>query len=484
MGSVSSRPRAAAAPAAAGRTSSGGVRLLVVLSATFLGQFDFFVVNVAGPSIRTDLGAGASALELIVGGYAFAYAAGLITAGRLGDLLGYRRMFIVGMSAFGVASLLCGLSQGPTQLIVARLLQGAAASVMLPQVLAFITAGVRPERRAAAIAWYGVAAGIGSICGQVLGGVLVDDTGPQGWRLIFLVNIPVALAAAVAAYVVLPRPARRPARLDPLGALGLTLTLALFLLPVTIGSGAGWPAWSRWSLALGPVLVVATVLVERRVARLGGVPVVPVALLRLPTYAAGLLASAAFMFFFPSFMFTLTLLLQDGLRLDPLHAGLVFVPAGVTFSVGALAARSLFARGGIWAPLAGCALTAGALAGLVALTGTRGTAAPTPAIVALAAAMSLGNGIVLPTLTTVAVSDVPGEVAGAASGLIATVQQFASAAGVAVIGTVLFSAAGHGGAAGTVHGATVAAGVELGLVGLVAASLLLVRRAQRGSVMD
>jgi MFS family permease len=452
--------------------------MVVVLTATFLGQFDFFVVNVAGPSIQAALGTGSASLELIVGGYAFAYAAGLVTAGRLGDVLGYRRMFVTGMTAFGLASLLCGISQSPTQLVLARLLQGAAASVMLPQVLAYITATIAPARRGAAIAWYGVAAGVGSICGQVLGGVLVEDTGRDGWRLIFLVNIPVALVAALVAALVLPRPARRKARFDPYGAVGVTATLATMLVPLTLGSGDGWPAWTWWCLGAAPVLAVLTAIGERRLAQRGGAPIIPIALLRVRTFAAGALATTAFMLFFPSFMFTLTLLLQDGLTLDPLGAGLVFVPAGVAYSVSALGARTLFGRFGIRAPLAGCALTGVALAALAVVTARDDTGAPVVVITLLAALMSLGNGVVMPTLTSVTLRDVPGGLAGTASGLLATVQQFASAAGVAAIGTVFFAVARHtGGAIGSVHGATASSLVDLGLVGVVAASLLVVRRA-------
>lgn len=167
----------------------GGLMLVVLLSATFMGQFDFFVVNVAAPSLQRDLHAGAGALELIVGGYAFAYASAMITAGRLGDLFGHRRLFVVGTSGFALTSLLCALAQNTEQLVAARLAQGLTGALMIPQVLALITATSPPKSRASAFGWYSAAAGLGSIAGQVLGGLLIQaDVAGLAWRTIFLVT--------------------------------------------------------------------------------------------------------------------------------------------------------------------------------------------------------------------------------------------------------------------------------------------------------
>jgi MFS family permease len=186
-----------------------GPMLVVLLSAWFMAQFDFFVVNVAAPSLQRELGAGPAALQLIVGGYIFAYAGGMITGGRLGDLYGYRRLFVGGMIAFTIASLLCGIAAHPAQLVVARLVQGCTAAIMVPQVLAVITSVFPPETRPRALGWYGAAGGLGSIAGQVLGGLLVTaDLFGLGWRIIFLINLPVGAVAAVLAVRLLPRSPR------------------------------------------------------------------------------------------------------------------------------------------------------------------------------------------------------------------------------------------------------------------------------------
>ncbi|GAA3465640.1 hypothetical protein GCM10018965_001920 [Nonomuraea roseola] len=220
--------------------------MAVLLAAWFMAQFDFFVVNVAAPAFERELHADAAALELIVGGYAFAYAGGMITGGRLGDQYGHRRLFVVGVLAFTAASLLCGLAATPLQLIVARLLQGLAGAVMVPQVLAVITATFPAGARARALAWYGAAGGLGSLAGQVLGGLLLHaDVLGLGWRVIFLVNLPVGLVTALLAWRLLPgHESRAAVRLDPLGALGIAFTLGLVLVPLALGRTEGWPLWT------------------------------------------------------------------------------------------------------------------------------------------------------------------------------------------------------------------------------------------------
>lgn len=225
--------------------------LAVALTATFMGSFDLFVVNVATEALRADLRASDAALELVVSGYAFAYAAGLITGGRLGDRFGYRRTFVAGMVAFTVTSLLCGLAQGAGELVVARMAQGLSAAVMVPQVLSLVTARFPAAHRGRATGWNGAMAGIGSIAGQLLGGVLLQaDVFGLGWRAVFLVNVPVGVVASVAAWRMLPPHVAGPRRqFDALGALGVTATLALLLVPLALGRDEGWPVWTWVCLA-------------------------------------------------------------------------------------------------------------------------------------------------------------------------------------------------------------------------------------------
>ena len=194
--------------------------LPVVLMAMFMAGFDIWAVNVAAPSLQRDLHVSDAALQLIVGGYAFMYASGMVTGGRLGDLFGHRRMFMIGVISFATASLLCGLAQSSGQLVAARLLQGLTGAVMVPQVLALITATFPVRERSRALAWFGVTMGIGFVSGQILGGGLIEaNVLGLGWRAIFLVNVPVGMLALIAAAIVVPhaRGQRRPAwtRLAP-----------------------------------------------------------------------------------------------------------------------------------------------------------------------------------------------------------------------------------------------------------------------------
>jgi EmrB/QacA subfamily drug resistance transporter len=418
--------------------------LPVILSATFMALFDFFVVNVAAPSLEHDLRAGPAALELIVGGYAFTYASGMVTGGRLGDLFGYRRLFVAGMAAFTVASLLCGLARTPGELVAARLLQGLTGAAMVPQVLALITSTFPVEERPRAMSWFGVTAGIGSIAGQVLGGLLLDaDLFGLGWRVIFLINVPVGIVALAFALRLLPhhRASRRP-RLDLIGTVGVSGSLALLLVPLILGREEGWPAWTWISMAAAPPVLAATLWWEQRLVRRGGEPLLDLTLFRNRAFAAGLPVNAAVLAYFGSFMFVLTLLLQGGLGLSPLEAGLTFTPLGVLFSVTSVLGRSLVARYGLRVMTAGTVIVGlGLVVMIVELHELGGGITPEWLLIPTSL-VGLGQGLVLPTLIGAVLAGIRPSHGGAAAGVLTTTQQFASAAGVAALGAVFFSGLG------------------------------------------
>ena len=320
--------------------------LPVVLLAMFMAGFDIWVVNVAGPSLQRDLHVSDAALQLIVGGYAFMYASGMVTGGRLGDLVGYRRMFMIGVASFAVASLLCGLAQSPAELVGARLLQGLTGAAMVPQVLALITATFPAPERSRALAWFGVTMGLAFVSGQILGGLLLQaDVLGLGWRAIFLVNVPVGAAALIAAALVVPRARghRRP-RLDPPGAAGVSASVALALVPLTLGHDEGWPAWTWACLAACVPVFALTLAWERRLTRRGGEPLLDLPLFRDRAFSAGAALNFALVFFFGSFMFVLTLLLQDGLGQSPLRAGLEAGPLALAFTTMSILGPRLAAR--------------------------------------------------------------------------------------------------------------------------------------------
>src|SRR5580704_14983284 len=268
--------------------------LAVLLTGAFLAPLDFFIVNVAMPSITTGLGATAADVQLVISGYAVVYSVFLITGGRLGDIYGRKSIFLIGLLGFALASALCGLAWSPFALIVARLLQALAAAAMAPQALASVHALFPAHERGRALSIYGIALGLSSIAGQLLGGALVGaDIGGFGWRLIFLINLPIAAAAFVAALPLLreTRGGTRP-RLDFGGVLLSAAALTALVLPLIEGRERGWPWWSIALLLTAPLFAEAFRRYEIRLARLGGEPLVAIDVFQSPGLLRGLGAIA------------------------------------------------------------------------------------------------------------------------------------------------------------------------------------------------
>lgn len=423
--------------------------LLTVLVGTFLPMTDFFIVNVALPTIDRDLVAPAGMLQLVVAGYAIAYALLLVVGGRLGDALGRRRLFILGMAAFTVTSLACGLAPDAGALVAARALQGAASAMMLPQVLSTIQATRSGPGRARALGSYAATGGIAAVAGQLLGGLLVSaDIGGLGWRPIFLVNVPVGIAGvAMAARFVPDTRSDDPAPVDRRGTLLLGTAILALLIPLTEGRSLGWPAWTLALLSVAPLAAVAFVRAERALEDRGGVPLVPITLLRIRSLRRGLLLAVPFFAGFSGFMFVVALTLQDHTGLSPLTAGAVLVPMAAGFLAASLSTASLMARFGRRV------LTAGALiqaTGLVAVIAELAAFWPHPGPLPMAPGMlvlGIGQGLIMSPLFGVVLSEVPPRKAGAGSGVLATTQQSALALGVATVGSLYLVLAGGLGAA-------------------------------------
>ncbi len=458
--------------------------LPVVLMAMFMAGFDIWAVNVAAPSLQRDLHVSDAALQLIVGGYAFMYASGMVTGGRLGDLVGYRRMFMTGVITFAAASLLCGFARSPGELVGARLLQGLTGAVMVPQVLALITAAFPVRERTRALAWFGVTMGLGFVSGQILGGGLIQaNILGLGWRAIFLVNVPVGIMALIAASAVVPHAwAERRPRLDLVGAAGVSGSLALALVPLTLGRDEGWPPWTWASLAAALPVLALTVAFERRLGRRGGEPLLDLALFRDRAFSAGLTVNFGLVFFFASFMFVQTLLLQAGLHQSPLHAGVEALPMAATFTTMSILSPRLAARLGARSVSAGAGIAVLGAAAL-AVTGLRLGGHLTGWDVAPATAViGLGQGMALPSLIGVVLMHVRPERAGAAAGILTTTQQFGAASGIAIVGAVFYGAIGAvPDRASFVSGMVLAMMVNALLLAVGAAvTLLLPRRAAEG----
>ncbi|MCN9239574.1 MFS transporter [Streptomyces sp. RY43-2] len=422
-------------------TRLSGLGLFTVLLGAALPLVDFFIVNVALPTIGKDLHASEALLELVVAGYGVAYAVLLVLGGRLGDLFGRRRFFLGGMAAFGLTSLACGLAPDAWTLVVARVAQGAASAAMLPQVLATIQAATAGQRRAKAMSLYGATAGLSMVAGQILGGLLVAaDIAGTGWRSVFLVNLPVVLVGlALAARAVPETRSPRPEPVDRAGTVLLALSLLTLLVPLTEGRAAGWPLWTWPTLAAFPFAAWAFYAVERREDRLGRTPLVPPSLFALVSLRRGLVMIVPFCIGFSGFMFVIAVALQQGAGLGPVPAGLALAPLATTFFVVSLYGPRLIARFGTRVVTAGGLLQATGLA-LIALAAWRSW--PHLGVVELlpgAAVAGVGQSLQLPVLLRIVLSEVPSARAGVGSGVMATTQQSAMALGVATLGSLFLA---------------------------------------------
>lgn len=426
--------------ASAGQPARLRLPLLVMLSGTLLVVVDFFIVNVALPSIRQELHADASTLQWVVAGYALATAAGLITGGRLGDLFGRPRMFMLGLLLFTLASLGCGMAPTASLLLAARVAQGAAGALLQPQVLAMLSIAYTGPARAKAFAAYGLTLGLGATAGQLLGGALIAvDWGGLGWRTCFLINLPVGIAALAAAPKALAHLAgsRRSSRLDLSGAFLVAIAAVGIVWPLVEGRAAGWPAWTIATLVAALLLLPLVRWQQAARERRGLDALLPVALLTNRGFTAGLATVLAFYAGNAALYFVLALYLQEGLQLTPLRAGGVFTALALGFFITSMAAPRLAARFG-GAPIARGALLLAA-AHLLQMANIR--LWPSHFLLPglpLLALQGAALGIVMAPLSSAVLARVPAQHAGAASGVLATLQQVGNALGVALVGVVFF----------------------------------------------
>jgi EmrB/QacA subfamily drug resistance transporter len=454
--------------------------LAVLLLAAAIDLIDVTVVNIALPAIRDDLGASAAQLEWIIAGYTLAFALTLITGGRLGDVHGRRRMFLVGVAGFTLASLACGLAWSAEALVAARVVQGAFAGLMVPQVLSTINVSFPSEERPKAYGLYGAVAGIATVSGPLVAGLLVQgDLFGLDWRPIFLINLPVGLVtfAAALAFVCESRESDAP-RLDLAGVGLVTAALLLLLFPLVQGHEQGWPAWMFVSMAASvPVLALFAVQQARR-ARSGDAPLVPPVLFSKRAFTGGVLAALTFFSGIAGFFLVLTLTLQAGLEFSPLHTALTYLPWSLGIAVAAGASVNLAPRLGRRLTVAGALTMAAGMGALLAAVEHAGDELSSWWLLPGLLLSGLAMGMVAPTLVDVTLAGVHGRDAGSASGVLNTAMQLGGAIGVALIGVVYFGALDEQGFVGALDEAL---WFQVGVFLLSAlAMLLLPRRASAG----
>jgi EmrB/QacA subfamily drug resistance transporter len=415
------------------------------MAGTFMIVLDFFIVNVALPSMQMDLHASTSAIEWVVAGYCLTFAACLITAGRLGDLIGRRRTFSLGLGLFTLASLACGVAPNEELLIAARLVQGVAAALISPNVLAIIGVAYQGPERVRAITVYGMVMGFAAAGAQLIGGALVQaDVAGLGWRTVFLINLPIGVVGLLLASSHLPESRSPDARIDIVGTLLIMTGLTAVLLPLVDGRQQGFPEWTWLSLGLAPVILAAFVVHQLRLSRRGGGPLLELRLFKERSFSAGLITQLAFWSGMASFFVVLALYLQQGRGLNALQAGLVFSILAGAYLVTSLRAPKLTLRYGRRLILVGALTLA---AGYALLLVGVGVAAPDRWVLVLAPGLLLagtGMGLCITPLVATVLSRVPPQFAGAASGTLSTVQQLGNALGVAIAGLLFFGSLSGG----------------------------------------
>lgn len=411
--------------------------LAVVLVGDVMDLVDATIVNVAGPAIRDDLGGGAATLQWLGAAYTLTFAIFLITGARLGDIVGRRRMFLIGAGGFLLSSLGCALAPTPEVILVTRALQGGFGALLIPQGFGMLKQVFAEQEMSKVFGLFGPVLGISTIAGPIVAGLLVDaDLFGTGWRMVFLINLPIGLIALIAAVKVLPRNDPTPGiRLDLVGMLLVGLAAVCLVYPLIEGRQVGWPLWSFGLLAVGLALTVAFVGYERRRQHS---PLIELSLLRNRSYTGGVLTALGFFATLGGVMLVLSLFLQLGQGFSPARTGLALAPMSVGIVVSMLASFALIARLGRALLHVGIAITA---LGMVVLALTVGAANEidgwtlTPGIFVA----GLGMGFVFGQLFDVILAGVDDREIGSASGVLSAVQQLAASIGVAVVGTVFFA---------------------------------------------
>ncbi|WP_320076651.1 MFS transporter [Novosphingobium ovatum] len=436
--------------------------LLTLIVAQVLEIVDMTIVNTALPAIKAEIGAGSGAAQWIVAGYSLAFALLLMAGGRLGDSFGYRRMFLIGVAGFSLSSLACGMAQDGTQLVAARLAQGATGAIMGPQVMALIQVMFEPLQRVSKMALFGIIGGLAAIAGPVLGGLLIKaDLFDLGWRIVFLINLPVGVLALVAGWRYLPRAkSARPGGYDLAGMGWFAAALALVMAPFAHAEGQAI-SLTAYGLALASVPLgwIGWRHVSARVAQ-GRVALFDPALFAIPTFRLGLLSSVVFAAANGGFLLIFAFALQAERGQTPLMTGLLHMPFGLGAMVGiGVLGRHFLPKLGRWVLVIGGGVMA--LSCVLVFGGIGPWMLSWTALVPVLVLAGIGMGLATGSLGPITVAQVDRDHAGAASSLLKTAQQLGAAVGVAVCGSAYFGGVVIPGLRPLLLAAAIIAGLEL-----------------------
>jgi EmrB/QacA subfamily drug resistance transporter len=452
------------------------VVLAIVLVAEIMDLLDSTVITIAAPTVRASLGGGTSTMQWWAAGYTLAFGVFMIVGGRLGDAFGRRRVFVVGITGFTLASAACALAPSPDALIATRVLQGAFGALLIPQGLGVIKSIFPPREMGGAFAAFGPVMGLAAIAGPILAGWLVAaDLLGTGWRMIFLLNVPLGLVGLAGALRFMPE-SRSPTRvrLDPLGVVLISVASLCLIYPLVQGRELGWPAWTFGLMAAGLALLGVFAAVERRS---GESALIAPSLLRNRAFTSGLVVGIAFFAAFAGLLLVVSLFLQLGLRFSPEHAGLSLAPMSIGVAITAGASYALMPRFGRGVLQAGLAIVVVALGGLAATVAHEGVALSTWEMLPALFVLGLGMGLVFGPLFNVILAGVADHEVGSASGTLNAIQQLGNSIGVAVLATIFFSLIDHGHSSPTAMTRTVLISAGL-FVAAFALSFLLPKQAR------
>jgi EmrB/QacA subfamily drug resistance transporter len=424
------------------------VVLAIVLVAEIMDLLDSTVITIAAPTVRHELGGGTSTMQWWAAGYTLAFGVFMIVGGRLGDVFGRRRVFVVGITGFTLASLACALAPSPDVLIATRVLQGAFGALLIPQGFGMIKTVFPPKEMGGAFAAFGPVMGLAAIAGPILAGWLVSaDLLGTGWRMIFLINVPLGLLGLAGALRFFPESKSRvPIKLDPLGVGLISVASLCLIYPLVQGRELGWPVWTFALLAAGIVLLAVFATVERRS---GEHALIAPSLLRNRAFTSGLVVGIVFFAGFAGLLLVVSLFLQLGLHFTPVHAGLTFVPMSLGVAITSGASYALMPRFGRKVLQAGLLIVAGALAWLAVTVTHDGIGVSSWELVPALFAFGLGMGFVFGPIFNVILAGVEEHEVGSASGTLNAIQQLGNSIGIAVLATIFFSLLDHGHASST-----------------------------------
>jgi EmrB/QacA subfamily drug resistance transporter len=417
------------------------IALIIVALAFVMDLLDNTIVNIAIPSIQSNLGASYASIQWLIAGYSLSFAVLLITGGRMGDVFGYKKLFLTGVAGFTLASLLSGMAWNTEVLVAARLIQGGMAALMVPQVMSLMQVMFKPHERGGVMGLFGALAGVAASLGPVIGGLLIHaNIGGLDWRPIFLINIPVGLFALVAGAKYLPNgKSPHPLKLDIWGTFIVMLALFMIVFPLIEGRDLGWPAWSFGMMAASLPVFGVFALWQKRKEQIDNSPLIPTALFKVKTFITGLGINLVFQGAMIGFFLPFTLLIQVGLGYEVVKAALTGIPTavGISLAIG-LFGQKLIPKLGRYAMSLGAVIMAAGLIITYLFVKHSGLDTTPWEFIPGLLVTGLGMGLVMSPIFSVVLADVDAKHAGSASGVMNAVQQLGGAIGVALIGVIFF----------------------------------------------